>query len=290
MEIAEIGRNLLGRKLAVAFVCGLALLAALYAGYHVGPSGVSKRGRTFGAAQTQVLVDSPKSALANLKQDTIPLTTRAGVFAQLMASSSVRAEIARISGIPAREITARGPFDDPAAAPSDAAVARAPKLPSETAAAGRHYRLTFVAQQDLPLVTVYAEAPDSARASRLANAVTPAVRAHIARLHEQGDLPATRRVVIRSLGAAEGGTVNTGTSKMTMLLAFLAILVLGSVGILLAGRAQQAASDPVGPTGRRLESIATPQAFVYPAGADVGERPAMPTSRRRSRAVRRAGG
>ena len=39
-----------------------------------------------GAATVQILVDSPDSALANLSQETGPLTTRASVFAQVMTS------------------------------------------------------------------------------------------------------------------------------------------------------------------------------------------------------------
>src|ERR1700742_2886081 len=157
MELVEIFRTLGRHKVALACVIVAAAVVA-----YLGGSKLAS-GDSYGTAQGQVLVDSPQSALANLKQDTVPLTTRAGVFAQFMASSSVREEISKVTGIPAAQIVARGPFDDPAVAPAGTQ-GPDPPAPPETSnsVSARPYQLTFVAQEELPLVTVYGEAPTAA--------------------------------------------------------------------------------------------------------------------------------
>lgn len=114
---------------------------------------------TTGAATTQILIDAPQSALANLKQNTIPLTTRAGMFAQFMAGTAVRSSIASEASLSATEIVAKGPFDDSEAAPTGIATGTPAGTTSDALPA---YVLTFVAPEELPLVTVYAQAPDPA--------------------------------------------------------------------------------------------------------------------------------
>jgi hypothetical protein len=234
MELVEIFRTLGKHKRALAGVVAFAVFVAFLTAYSIGPSGIHKRGSTYGTAQAQVLVDSPQSALANLKQDTIPLATRAGVFAQFMASSAVREEIAKATGIPASKIIARGPFDDPAVAPAGTEVPAAPAPPEESSSvSARPYQLTFVAQEELPLVTVYAQAPTAADAKKLADGVAVGVKAHISNMQDQGQLDEKDRVVIRGLGPAQAGTVNGGSALPVMLVAFLFITLAGA-GVILA--------------------------------------------------------
>lgn len=240
MELVEIFKTLGRHKRALAGVTLVALAVAVLSAYSVGPSGLKKRGETYGTAQAQVLVDSPQSALANLKQDTVPLSTRAGVFAQFMASSAVRGEVAKATGIPADKIFARGPFDDPAIAPSGTEIAAPPEPPAESAAVtGRPYQLTFVAQEELPLVTVYAEAPTAALAKRLADGVAVGVKAHVRKLQDDGKLDQSDRVAIRGLGPAEAGTVTNGSSGPLMVVAFLVIMLIGAGLILAVARSRE---------------------------------------------------
>ena len=147
MEVRQIVKRLLERKIALALV----LIAATGLAYMMGSRSETT---TTGAATTQILIDAPQSALANLKQNTLPLTTRAGMFAQFMASTAVRESIGRAAGVPASQIVAKGPFDDPDAAPTGVTAAT-------DAGAAPAYVLTFVAQEELPIVTVYAAAPDA---------------------------------------------------------------------------------------------------------------------------------
>ncbi len=82
MELAEVLRIIWSRKLLSALIVLLAAGAAVGAGTlaHSTPTG---------SATVQILVDSPQSALADLQQNTFPLTTRASLFAQVMASETV---------------------------------------------------------------------------------------------------------------------------------------------------------------------------------------------------------
>jgi hypothetical protein len=223
-------RILQQHKTAVVAVALVALLLAIMTSYSptFSPPGLASRAIPHGAATAQILVDSPQSALANLKQSTVPLTTRAGVFAQFMASNAVRDAVAEATGIPSGQIIAQGPFDDPATAPTGTA---APD-PAAAGTVSKPFRLTFVAQDDLPLVTVYAEAPDARRAKLLADGVVRGVKTYVDRLQSEGQLPLEQRVVIRSLGPADSGTVTAGASVPVMLFAFLALTGLGCFGIL----------------------------------------------------------
>lgn len=222
MEVRQIVNRLLERKIALALV----LIAATGLAFMMGSRSEST---TTGAATTQILIDAPQSALANLKQNTIPLTTRAGMFAQFMASTAVRESIGRAAGVPADQIVAKGPFDDPDAAPTGVVAA------TDTGDAPA-YVLTFVAQEELPIVTVYAAAPDPKSASKLAGAVAEGVQQYVDDLQTESALPDNDRVTIRGLGTPEGGRVTSGGAAPAMLGVFIVVTVLGCGAILVFRR------------------------------------------------------
>lgn len=223
MELSQIIRRLLAHKILLTGVLIAAVALAWLAGSRT-------ESTSTGAATTQILIDAPQSALANLKQNTLPLTTRAGMFAQFMASTDVREAIAEASGIPAEQIAARGPFDDPAAAPTGVATG---EEPAAADAAETPYVLTFVAQQELPLITVYAQAPDAASAARLAGSVAEGVQRYVNDLQAQGSLPSNDRVTIRGLGTPDGTTVAGGSAAPIMVGVFLVVTLFGCILVLL---------------------------------------------------------
>jgi hypothetical protein len=229
VELTPILRTLWQARLALLATLLAAISLAVVSGYHVGggvPPKLTARAIPSGAATAQVLVDSPSSALANLKQNPIPLSTRAGVFAQFMASTAIRDAVAAKTGLPAESILAQGPFDDPAMAPEG------PKPPDPSSVAhGKKYRLTFVAQEQLPVVTVYAQAPDVETARRLADAVAPAVQGYIDELQTKAKLNDKYRTQIRGLGPAQAGTVKP-SPNIKMIGTFLAVMVAGVILIL----------------------------------------------------------
>jgi hypothetical protein len=247
MELAQILRTLGRRKLALTVVFLLATAAALASGYKVGfnPPKLESRAVPSGQATTQILVDSPQSAIADLKQDTAPLVTRATVFAQFMTSSTIRDRIAAATGIPSNEITAEGPFSGPGqdqnvVTPSEA---RGGQVQAQT----HPYRLTFVAQDQIPLVSVYASAPTAELAAKLADGVFTAVKGYVDEIASQDSTDPEHRVTVRQLGHAGASTVTTGGSKAIMVLAFVGIMIFGCLLIIAIAAIRGSGKPPVEP-------------------------------------------
>ncbi len=220
MELAEALRVIWSRKLLAT------LIVLLAAGAAVG-AGTLARSTPRGAATVQVLIDSPQSALADLLQNTVPLTTRASLFAQVMASEAVLEQIATASGVPVGELTAQGPYSGAGQSqdvitPSEA---RGSQLLGERAA----YRLSFVAQSDEPVVTASVQGPTAPAAARVAGAIVPGVRAYVAGLQREARTAPARRVTIRALGPPQAGTVNSSSRVTLMAVAALGVLLLGLV-------------------------------------------------------------
>jgi hypothetical protein len=218
MELTAILKILWSRKFVVAVIVVLAGGAAY------GASQLARSTPT-GAATVQILVDSPQSALADLLQNTAPLTTRAALLAQVMASEAVLEDVAYTAGVPVGQLTAQGPYSGSGEAldvitPSEA---RGSQLLGERA----RYRLTFVAQPDEPIVTAAVQGPSPATAGRVAEAVLPGVQRFVSTLQKQGATQPAQRVTIRQLGPAQAGTVNSSSRVALMAVASLGVLLLG---------------------------------------------------------------
>ena len=108
MELAQILVQLWRRRLAVAAVAVFAAFVALALAYQISvfPPGLrTARSRT-ARAETHILVDSPRSSVADLNRSFDPLVARAQVFSELMTTAPVVDRIAKIAGVPASAITA----------------------------------------------------------------------------------------------------------------------------------------------------------------------------------------
>jgi capsular polysaccharide biosynthesis protein len=223
MEFAEIVRILWARKLATLAVVVTAVVVAVAVrmSVHSVPTG---------AATVQILVDSPDSALANLSQETVPLTTRASVFAQVMTSAAVLEDIASSAGVQVNQITAQGPYSGSGESldvvtPSEA---RSNQLLAEQ----KKFKLTFVAQTNEPVVTASVQAPNADAAARMAAAIYPGVQHYVTELQQQSGTPVEHRVTIRQLGPPQAGSVNSSARATLTMAALLGVLILGLLGIL----------------------------------------------------------
>jgi hypothetical protein len=186
------------------------------------PPGLASRNNVFATASTQILVDTPESAFADLSSNIEPLETRANVFARFLASPVAVAEIAKKAGVPADSIDANGPFEInvPVFESEPTAEARSSEIVGERDL----YRLRFDANPNLPIISVFAQAPTTEQATKLAGAVPTALRDYIRNLQNAQHTPDQSRVEIRRLGAASGGVVNAGANIQIGVLIFLAIL------------------------------------------------------------------
>jgi hypothetical protein len=273
MELARTLKTLWIRRRLVALGAGIAAIAALLSVYSVGlfPPSMTSRTNVFATASTQLLVDAPDSAFADLENDLTPLETRASVFARFLASPVALTLIAKEAEVPVSSIEAQGPYDInlPVIQQEPTAGQRSSQIIGE----GALYRLRFENNPVLPVVSVFAQAPSEDEAIALADAAPRALRAYIAQIQAQQDTPEDRRVVIRKLGNATGGVVNAGANIQIALLVF--IIVFGAWCMLLipaqtlarGWREADAYADAGpnrGPTADRQEH--DPYGFGHPGG------------------------
>jgi capsular polysaccharide biosynthesis protein len=223
LELNEILRALRARKVATAAVVALAIAAAAAVK-------LTSHNVPTGTATVQVLVDSPSSELANLTQNPTPLISRAAVFAQVMTSEAVVQDIAAAAHVPASQVTAQGPYSG--AGESLDVVTPAEARSSQLVAEDAPYRLTFLAQQNEPVITASVQAPTPLAAATVANAVYSGVQNYVTSIQRQGHTPAQDKVTLRELGPAQAGSVNGSSRSTLMAAAFLGVLILGLLAIL----------------------------------------------------------
>jgi capsular polysaccharide biosynthesis protein len=225
MELARALKALWRRRRLVALGCVVAAIAATLSVCQVGiiPPSLTSRTNEFGTASTQMMVDTPSSSFANLAEEVTPLNYRAGVFARFLASPAAVAMIAREAGVPADAIEAQGPYEQgqPLFAIEPTAEKRSTQIIGERAL----YRLRFENNPNMPLISVYAQAPTGAEAMQLADAVPAALQSYVRSIQNAQNTPPKRRVTIRRLGDATGGTVNAGVNVQIALLVFVVVLI-----------------------------------------------------------------
>ena len=235
MDLIRILNELWSRRLWVLAAIVVAGLFGLSTTYKL-PS-FEKRAELVGAASSQVLIDSSTSVIGDVEKDPAPLANRAVVLAQYMSSAEARTEIAKRMSLEPTQIAADGPFSsltNRSTYQATPAGPRANQLTEENAV----YRLVFDAQLELPIISIYTQAPDAASAVGLAGAASEVLRKYVREL--DAGIPPERRITVSSLGAPEGGTVNDGANPALAFLAFLAILiVLCTLIVLGSGLARQ---------------------------------------------------
>jgi hypothetical protein len=234
LDLATALRELWNRRQWVAIVAVVALAAAIITTHRVElvPPSLQKRSLEFGAAATQILIDSPRSSLADLNREFTPLAERAQVFAQFMTSPPVKDAIAREAGVPPSVVTAETSLAT-SNLPATAVEPDQGERANELLAEGIGYRLTFEARESLPVVSVRAQAPTAKEAIGLADAAVVGLRSYLQRAEAREQVPERQRVRAVQLGQAKGGLVNSGVNRLLAAMAFFAVFGVGCVMILL---------------------------------------------------------
>jgi hypothetical protein len=291
MELVALVRELSRRRLLAVVVVLIAALAAVASSYKL-PS-MEKRSIAVGAATGQILIDSdPSTLVAGGGTDQIDaLGSRARVYAQYLSSRSAVAEMSKETGIPSTLITARGPFSEGTGTKNyqqQPAESRATDLVDE----GKQYRLVFQAQEDVPIITVYATGPTAPAALKLARSSFTTLESYVADLKRKvqeaksqpksppvtaadgttvSPLEGAEDVVVRELGEPEGGTVGGSADLTLMVMAFIAVLGLQILAFALITRFRQQsrlAREADAPNGPALVGFDDEAAVSERAGAD----------------------
>jgi hypothetical protein len=223
MEPARNLKMLWRRRRLVALGGVVALIAAILSVYTVSifPPSLTSRTNVFATASAQILVDTPDSSFADLSYELEPLETRAAVFARFLANPAAMDLISQQSGIPAYEIEAQGPYEQNL--PLNEQEPTAEERGTQIIGDGALYRLRLENNPDLPIISVFAQAPTEKQAKALAAAAPAALRVYVKRLQEQQHTPKRDRVEIRPLGHATGGVVNAGANREIGLLVFFVV-------------------------------------------------------------------
>jgi len=259
MELAQILVQLWRRRTAVLAVAVVAMFVALALAYKISvfPPGLSHRTISSGTAETNVLVDYPRSSVGDLNRSFDPLVARAQVLSELMTTAPVVDRIAKIAGVPATAITAStdtSTLNVPTSEVEPGANARSNAITNERL----RYRITFRAEPEQPVVTVFGQGPTAEGAIKIANAAAKGAAQWVKETQDQQAVPDGRRTQLTQLGAATGGLVNSGASRILAALAFVAILGVGSLLVLLVGNTLPAVRRAnAQPAGAEVETLPT---------------------------------
>lgn len=241
-------RRLLAALVAASIAVGLAAAA-------INTGAAGSGGLAISTATTHYLVDTPGVSLVNRRSPPVDIgiaVGRAELLGRLAASRPVVERIAAEAGIPADELGAFSRVT--ASVPSNLLEPNSERRANDIAEAGRPYRFEVQARQTTPILDIYAQAPTTAGAERLANAVGPGLLDHLrAVAREEGDGASPTQ--LRQLGSPRAGTANNGTTLGVFAITFsvgfgLCLAVLLAAAALLRGGARtpraprQEAADP----------------------------------------------
>jgi hypothetical protein len=236
MNLALAFRELWRQKVLVALGIPVALIAAVVSVSNVSllPPKIGGGTLEYYSARTQILVDSDSSSIGDLNRDLTPMVTRANVYSRFLTTPAALNVIGENAGIPADEIYAEGPYQlgQPRFIQEPTAERRGSQLIGRQA----RYRLRFDSDPELPIVTVYAEAPSADQATALANGAATGLSDYVTRLQDQQGIAQSSRVAIRRLGSTAGAPVTPGASTKVALFVFFVVLALWCVGVLVALR------------------------------------------------------
>jgi hypothetical protein len=186
------------------------------------PLELTPRSLEVATASTHVVVDTPKSALVDLRQDTYgmeALRNRAVLLGNVISSTKVREDIARRLGLPVEELRIQAPLtEEQSAPPVDSENAR---KTSDILQANDQYRLNVQANATVPVLDIYSQTPSAESAEVLANAAVEALRTYLNELAVAEGTDAEDQVQLIQLGRAHGAVINGGVNWQVALLVFM---------------------------------------------------------------------
>jgi len=273
MELGKHLRELIRLRISVVVCLALAAFAALLVSYKISlfPPKLELRSLEIASARTEVLVDTPLSTVLDLRQGSAEiesLTSRAVLIGNVMVSPPVLAYIGRRAGVPADIIRSETPltplFPRPLSGPGES------KKTSDLLKSTDEYRLNIQANPTVPILQIFAQAPDAKAAATLANAAVDGLRDYLAAQAKTQSTPLGNQVRVSQLGRAEGAVINGGVRGQLVILAFLIVFALSAATAMFIGRVRRgwnefADDEDFPPAPSHLDSDSTrPQDLAVP--------------------------
>jgi hypothetical protein len=229
-------RELWSRKILLVIGVFVAILAAVASVSNVSifPPSLSKGELEYYSGRTQILVDSEASSIGDLRRDLTPMVARANVYSRFMTTPAALRVIGEKARIPANEIYAEGPYQLGQARFIQEPTAE--RRGSQLAGRQARYRLRFDSDPELPIVTVYAEAPSAPQATALADGAASGLADYVVNLQDEQGIPEKRRVAIRQLGSTTGAPVTAGADTKVAVFVFFVVFGLWCIAVLMFRR------------------------------------------------------
>jgi hypothetical protein len=223
--------------LAVAPLLACVVAVWSVANISLAPPRLTPRALEIATGTTHVVIDTPKSTILDLRQDTYSLeglTQRAILLGNVMADGPVREEIARRAHVPVEALQIAAPLTnkEPRAQSGSASEKHASDILKST----DQYRLSIQANPTVPVLDIYSQAPNATSAAVLANAAVDGLRSYLADLATSEQTPDSDRIQLVQLGRAHGKVINNGIDIQTALLAFLLTLGMASATLIFFAR------------------------------------------------------
>jgi hypothetical protein len=232
-------RRLWRLKLGVVLSLLLALLCAVWSVQKISlsPPSLEPRSLEMATAATHVVVDTPTSIVLDLRAETYSLESlrnRAVLLGNVMASTSVKQDIARRADVPLDLMRVQAPLTPQQPAPPvDSENAR---HTSDILRSTDQYRLNIESNPTVPMLDIYAQAPTAETAAALANSAVDALKAYIDGLATTQRTPAIKQVRLLSLGRAHGVVINPGIDWQVAILVFVLSFLIFSGTVTFASR------------------------------------------------------
>lgn len=224
-----------GMILSLAF----ALLAAVWSVQKISltPPSLTPRSLEMATASTHVVVDTPTSALVDLRQDTYSLdglTNRAVLLGNVISSTTVRQGIAERAGIPVERLVVQAPLTPKQSAPAVASENR--RTTGDIVKSTDHYRLNIQSNPSVPVLDIYAQTPTAESAAVLVNAAVEELQAYLVQLAADEKTPPHKQITLIQLGKARGQIINAGVDWQIAILAFIVAFGVASATVIYAAR------------------------------------------------------
>ena len=249
MHLRELSRLRIGVTLSLV----LAAVAALWSVDRISllPPKLAPRSLAMATAYTQVMVDSPKSALLDLNVDSggiSNMTNRALLVGTLAGSPPVADFISRRTGVPASELQIQAPSTP--AHPAPRSVTGRSNGPTDLLRSPHQYRLDIYADPIVPFLDIYAQAPTAIAAAQLANGAADGLSDYIQGIAASQGSTKYAQIRLRQFGRAQGKVINPGVDFEVALLTFLIVFAIGCAASVAVGRIRRGwsvAGASVGP-------------------------------------------
>lgn len=220
------------RRRTPALLVAVALAAAGLSVAHItlSPPGITFSSTGPATARASVVVDTPDSILADLRQSTENLQTlddRGAVLGSVIGSPPVRDYVVKALGV----------------SPAKVAIIP-PGMAPQTGAAP--YQMSIEVNAEVPILDLQAQAPTAAGAVKFADAAVNGLSVYMNGLAARQGVHAADRVRVTRIGSAVVDYARPGPDWMHGLIVFVLVLGAAYFGLLRAARARARATRPVG--------------------------------------------